>query len=136
MSLIAVLSSVIIATWIKLMTGRAFTSIDKKIKDLEDQIKETESISAKLDNFDRGTEKDLVRIQEALKALDSATEKLSQIDSLRVEFLEKFQRKSEFVREIQIINNQIDAILKKMDHVDAKLDHIQERLPAKRGTND
>lgn len=70
---------------------------------------------------------DLIQLKEQFRLLENLSKSLTSIEALRSEFLEKFQRKPDFIRDIQLINSQIETIHKKIDHLDDKLDRIRNR---------
>jgi len=132
---------------LKVLFGRLFKSIDNEIKaisrrvdDLSESFKDTckelvhqTTFDLKmkvLDDVEDTVEelgKDVVRLQEGSKSVTEIKDSLKTIDSLRAEFLDKFQRKPEFNREMQIFASQLESIFKKIDHLDEKLDQIRDR---------
>lgn len=132
LSIIALAVTVIGGAILKVMFSRAFKSSDDANRALKESI---DSFSKTLDEQDkcgRKLELDLNSLQTKFAEFDKLRVKLDSIDALRAEFMEKFERRSEFVREIQILQNQIEMIFKKVDHVDNQL--VKRAQP--RGTDD
>jgi hypothetical protein len=71
-----------------------------------------------------------VRSEALCKSVDEAKGKLGTLLELRSEFLERlgdYIRRGDFVRDVQILTNQIESIHKKIDYVDSKLDRFREK---------
>lgn len=102
---------------------RSFDSIDQKLKDLEDKYVDA---SVKIYNL----QLDSVRSEAICKSIEEIKNKLSVLLELRSDFLERlgdYIRRGDFVRDIQILTNQIESIHKKIDYVDSKLDRYREK---------
>lgn len=106
LSIIALIFVAIGGALIRVLTRRAFESITETSTRLQ---KEINSASHKILNL----EKDIIRVQGAVKSVE---------DVLRAEFTEKFLARADFIRDIQLLNSQVESIYKKIDHVDDKLD--------------
>ena len=83
---------------------------------------------AALDAGSRCFDRDMARLQESLKVMDGFSGKLDDLATLRAEILDKFTKRGDFVREMQIMASQLRLVQQKIDHIDAKLD---ERLMRK-----
>lgn len=128
-----VLSGIITAIFIVLSGGvlvyfvkRTFKTIDKKISVLEDKLMNAKFITREDFTETKDSSKlantSIIRLQEQIKALEDIKKTLSSVDALKAEFHEKFLRKTDFIRDIQIITSQLETIHKKIDHVDDKID--------------
>ena len=102
-SIIAVLLSVILVGWVKIISARAFKSIDDKIVDLH-------SVVTGLDLAVRKIEQDIIRLDEFKKSVDKDIKYV----------------KADFIRETQVMNNQLDVVHGKIDHIDNKLDKLRD----------
>lgn len=123
---------------VKVFIARTFKGIDDKINSLEKKIEDTVPVSEyklKMDKCEKLETKvdeasdNIIRLQEATKIFDSLKERTENIDKLRVEFLEKYQPKADFIREMQILNSQLETAHKMITRLDEKIEAI------KRGSN-
>lgn len=73
---------------------------------------------SKLNGESREHDKDSVHLEEIMRFMESARERLDACESLRAEFLEKFTLRGDYIREMQIINSQLYNIHQKMNQVD------------------
>lgn len=102
---------------------RSFDTIDQKMKELEDKYVDA---AVKVYNL----QLESVRSESICKSVEEVKGKLSTVLELRSEFLERlgdYIRRGDFVRDIQILTNQIESIHKKIDYVDSKLDRYREK---------
>jgi len=102
----------------------------RSIKDQDDKIKGLLERLVTLDTIVRGLEKDVVRAEALNKSLNEVNTKLAGLIEMRSEFLERlgdYIRRGDFVRDIQIVTNQIEAIHKKIDYMDSKWDRIRDK---------
>ncbi|MFH1973050.1 MAG: hypothetical protein ABIK13_00365 [Patescibacteria group bacterium] len=122
--------------WVKVLSNRAFKSIDDQVKVVSDRIdrSKTEMVSTHHDllskiekaNTDfRLLEKDLAIVSESLKVVKEIKDSIKELVQFKEEVIERYQRKSDFIRESQILANQIESIHKKVDQLDAKLDRTR-----------
>ncbi len=105
---------------------RSFDTIDQKFKELEDKCDELDRMSHEL-------QIDIVRAEPLCKTIDETKTKLAVLIELRSEFLERLNeyiRRADFIRDTQILTNQIESIHKKIDYVDAKMDRLREKTNA------
>lgn len=125
---------------VKIFIARTFKGIDDAIKNLEKQLDGIDYVSTsecslkmgkciKLENKMETASDAIIRLQEATKILDTLKKNAENIDKLRVEFLEKYQPKADFIREMQILNSQLESAHKMITCLDKKIDAI------KRGSN-
>lgn len=70
-------------------------------------------------------DREIVRMQEFIKSLEMFKNKIMEVEALRAEFLEKFTRRGDFIREMQILSSSIQATHQKIDHLE---DQIVDRL--------
>ncbi len=113
-----------------LVTGVVGFLARRSIKDQDDKVKVLFERAAALDVVVRGLEKDAVRAEALNKSLNEANAKLSSLIEMRSEFLDRlgdYIRRGDFVRDIQIVTNQIEAIHKKIDYMDSKWDRIRDK---------
>ena len=105
---ISILLAASLVIWMKVISARAFKSIDDKIKDLHDTV-------AKLDLSVRDMEKEMVRYHAFELGVDKDIK----------------QVKADVVREAQVMNNHLESVHKKIDHVDGILEKLRDnrRLP-------
>jgi len=108
--------------WVKVITKRAFTSIDNQFKLLNTRVDKLWNRMDVLEVSLRDTEKDIVKINATLQMIDEIKQTLKEIATFHSEVQDRYQRKSEFIRESQIIANQIEALHKKLEYLDAKMD--------------
>ena len=122
------------AVIIKIFIPRTFKGIDDKINAIEQKVTNTvpaTECKLKMDKCEKLETKanqasdDIIRLQEATKVLDSLKEKADNIDKLRVEFLEKYQPKADFIREMQILNSQLESAHKMITRLDEKIESIK-----------
>jgi predicted nucleic acid-binding Zn-ribbon protein len=100
---ISILLAASLVIWMKVISARAFKSIDDKIKDLHETV-------AGLDLSVRKVEKDIIRLTEFKKSVDKDIKHV----------------KADLVREAQVMNNQMDTVHNKIDHIDNKLDKLRD----------
>lgn len=109
------------------------TQVVERIKSYEDRFgnlnvllkSELDKVNAEVLTLDVGSrvfDRDITRIQEAVKAIEGIKCKLDDLSNLRAEFLEKFTRRGDFVREMQIMTSQLSLVQQKIDRIDVKLD--------------
>jgi peptidoglycan hydrolase CwlO-like protein len=100
-------------------------SVDRWVEEIKEKLDDCAEEVDRLNTCFSGHDRDIVRVQEIAKFIETYQSRLSEIEALRAEFLEKFIRRGDFIREMQILNSQVAAIYQKIDHVDEKVD---ERL--------
>jgi len=122
LSIISILLAGGLFLWVKILTKRAFTSIDAQIKILSDRIDKLEARIDDLEDNDIETGKDIVKLQEAMKAIDEIKVAIKELVAFQSEVRDRYLRKSDFIRESQIIANQIESLHKKIEYLDSKLD--------------
>lgn len=113
-----------------LVTGIVGFLARRAIKDQDDKAKVLFERYGALDTIVRGLEKDLVRAEVLNKSLAEVNAKLSSSLEMRSEFLDRlgdYIRRGDFVRDIQIVTNQIEAIHKKIEYMDSKWDRIRDK---------
>jgi hypothetical protein len=135
---IAIVIGVLVGIIVKIFIARTFKGIDDKINSLEHKIENNVPASEcklKMDKCEKleikasQASEDIIRLQEATKILDTLKKNAENIDKLRVEFLEKYQPKADFIREMQILNSQLESAHKMITRLDEKIETI------KRGPN-
>jgi hypothetical protein len=102
---------------------RSFDTIDQKFKELDEK-------SGLLDGKVHNLQLESVRSESLCKSLDETKDRLKSLLELRAEFLvrlNEYIRRGDFVRDVQILTNQIESIHKKIDYVDSKLDRYREK---------
>lgn len=120
----------------KVMFSRAFKASDIGTKALSEHVdtvlgnlsKRLDGLIGDIDNVAalvRGSEKDIIKLQSCMESLDALRAKVDVVDGLKAEFLEKFVKSVDFIRELQVIISQIDAIFRKVDQLDSK---VSDRL--------
>lgn len=144
---ITLIVAVIGGALFKVLVKRSFDSVDVLVKNNSTKIEKLEEkMSSMKDTLDgqglvtnkeckvyrdtvdsledtvKFAEKDIVRLQEHLKALDDLKKTMSSIEALKAEFHEKFLPKTDFIREIQLLSSQLETIFKKIDHVDEQVE--------------
>jgi predicted nucleic acid-binding Zn-ribbon protein len=100
---ISILLAASLVIWMKVISARAFKSIDDKIKDLHER-------GVGLDSSVRKVEKDIIRLNESEKSVEKDIKHV----------------KADLVREAQVMNNQLETVHKKIDHIDDKLDKLRD----------
>lgn len=107
----------------KISLGRAYKDILAQLKVVSDKV-------AQQDEKIETIEKDYIRITEQLKKLPDLELKSGQIANMRMdikmECMERYLQKGDFIRETQILSNQTEAIHKKIDSIDAKIEKMKE----------
>ena len=104
LSVIAVVLAASLVIWMKVISARAFKSIDDKLKDLH-------GIVAGLDSCVRDMEKEIVRLHAFEKGVDKDIK----------------QVRADVVREAQVMNNHLETVHKKIDHVDNILEKLRDK---------
>jgi len=136
LALVALVVTVIGGSIAKVMFSRAFKASDVGTKALADHLDaELSNLSKRLDGLigdidnvaglGRNSEKDIIKLQSCVESLNMLKAKIDSIDTLKTEFLEKFVKSVDFIRELQVIISQIDAIFRKVDQLDSK---VSDRL--------
>ena len=142
---IAIIFVVIGGLIIRVFVARTFKGIDDNIKNIDIKVeKELTEMNKKISKnvpisecslkmekciklekqMDHASEA-IIRLQEASKILDSLKKTAENIDKLRVEFLEKYQPKADFIREMAILNSQLESIHKMITRLDEKFDSLK-----------
>jgi hypothetical protein len=106
---------------------RSFDSLDKRLDDSDKRC-------AEMDLLIRSLQLEGVRSEALCKSVDETKARLGNLIELRSEFLERlgdYIRRGDFVRDTQILTNQIEAIHKKIDYVDTKFDRFRETTHGK-----
>jgi predicted transcriptional regulator len=117
------LIAMVISTVIGFLVRRAFNDLDDKIKTLIERCTKIEENSHKLD-------KDAVRVESLDRTLTDVNSKMTNLMEVRSEFLDRlgdYIRRGDFVRDIQIVTNQIEAIHKKIEYMDVKWDRLRDK---------
>jgi hypothetical protein len=109
LSIIALLIGLSIGVWMKILSNRAFKSIDGEIKAMSTRAEKLEITCSELDGVQRNVEIELVRLDEFKKAVDV------QMNQLR----------ADFVRENQIVVSQLKSIHSKIEYIDQKFDKLR-----------
>jgi cell division protein FtsB len=112
LAVLAFIFALVMGAWLKIVSKRSFKANDDSVNELKDKV-------GKIAAAQIETEKEIIRLQK-----DSKT---NGFDSLRVELLEKFLQRVDFIREIEQITTQIEAIYPKIDQVDRKLEYLRGR---------
>ena len=113
-----------------LVTGIVGFLARRSIKDQDDKVKLLADRTTALDTIVRSLEKDAIRAEALNKSVNEVSTKLSSLLELRAEFLERlgdYIRRGDFVRDIQIVTNQIEAIHKKIEFMDSKWDRLRDK---------
>jgi peptidoglycan hydrolase CwlO-like protein len=103
LSVIAVLLTALLIVWMKVITARAFKSIDDKLKELHNVV-------ATLDAACRDMDKDIIRLKEFEKSVDKDIKHV----------------KADLLREAQVMSNHLESVHKKIDHIDTILDKLRD----------
>lgn len=122
-SMVVMTLTTVITAVIGFLVRRAFTEQDEKIKTLTERCTRLEENSHKLD-------KDAVRVESIDKTLTDVNSKMMTLLDVRSEFLDRlgdYIRRGDFVRDIQIVTNQIDTIYKKIEYMDSKWDRLRDK---------
>lgn len=104
-------------------------SLGRMIKSLEETSKLNTIKQMELDAKFAVLDKEIVRVQEQLKEVPECRQKISALENIRVEMLEKLEKylpRGDFIREIQIVSNQIEANYKKTDTLANAVDKLRE----------
>jgi prefoldin subunit 5 len=101
---IAVLLAASLVAWMKVVSARAFKSLDDKVKELH-------TVTVNLDLAVREVEKGIVQFREFEKSVDKDIKHV----------------KADLSREAQVMNNHLDSVHKKIDHIDSILDKLREK---------
>jgi len=133
---IAIIVCVLAGAIVKVFITRTFKGIDDKIVSLEKKINDIDYVPTtecnlkmekciKLETKMEEASDDIIRLQEATKILDVLKKNAENINKLRVEFLERYQLKSDFIRDIQILNSQLEGVHKMITRLDEKISSIR-----------
>jgi hypothetical protein len=120
----------IISALAVLVTGVVGFLARRSIKEQDDKVKILFERLAAVDSIVRGLEKDAVRAQVLDKSMDEVHAKLMSLVEMRADFLDRlgdYIKRGDFVRDIQIVTNQIEAIHKKIDYMDSKWDRLRDK---------
>lgn len=134
---------VIIGAYVKVLSSRMFKSFDEKIKNVEDDL---ESIQVRFDNkvsqseFDRVAtqcvsmdgrlrtqENEIVALNSIKPSLDELKQKVSTLELIKQELLDKFTRRGDFTRDFQVLTSQLEKIHTKIGRLDERIDSIVNR---------
>jgi len=117
--LVAFALTVVLIPLLKFSFSRLFRQTDETVEKLHIVVEEIETKLAVLD-------KEIVRMQEQLKEIPELRNKITQLEKIRVEMLERYLPRGDFIREIQIMSNQMEANWKKTDQLDGKLEKLKD----------
>lgn len=121
LSIIALVVTAIGGALLPIMFRRAFRVSDDAIKALKEANVALSTSADELEACNKKLELDLNTLTTRFQEFDKMRGKVESIDSLRAEFLEKYERRADFIRQIEILQNQIEMIFNKIDHVDAQI---------------
>lgn len=94
---------------------------------MKEELDKLRSDLGELDSSSRCFDRDITRIQESLRSIDSIKNKLEELSKLREEMLDKFTKRADFIREMTIMTSQMRIVLEKIDHIDDKIDNTMSR---------
>jgi DNA repair ATPase RecN len=100
----------------------SFAIVGDKLADLSKKIDTLHAYYASVDTICRNHDRDLARLEEVLKLVDEFKKSIHAIEALRSEFLEKFTRRADFVRELQTLSSQVETVFRMIDRVAEKVD--------------
>jgi len=103
LSAVAMLLAASLVVWMKVISARAFKSLDDKVQELHASntgldlsIREVEKVIVQFREFEKGVDKDIRYV------------------------------KADLVREAQVMNNHLESVHKKIDHIDSILDKLRD----------
>lgn len=119
--------ALIIGAWLRYLFGRVASAQDtslqemtKKFESINRRIDAVMQTCKELDASDRESTKSLIELQTAQKIVEALQTKISDLSELKSEFLEKFARRADVIREMQAINSQLEAVYRKIDKLDER----------------
>jgi len=117
LSVVAILLTVLLVGWMKVLTARAFKSIDDKLQATDDKLKELSAAVVHVDASVQNVKEDIIR----LKAFESGVDK-------DIKSVEKDVKhvKADVVRETQVMNNHLESVHKKIDHIDGIVEKLRD----------
>lgn len=114
LSVVALFGALVFGAIMKTLMGRAFKATDDKISTINDSISH---IVNQIQIINKN-------VADTNHALDVA----KNLDGFRLEIVEKFLLRSDFVREISLVTNQIDAIHPKIEQLDDKIEYLRNKV--------
>jgi len=99
---ISVLLAASLVIWMKVISARAFKSLDDAIANVKNDV-------AGLDSSVRKVEKDIIWLSGFEKGIEKDIKHV----------------KADLARETQVMNNLLESVHKKIDHIDDKLDKLR-----------
>jgi predicted nucleic acid-binding Zn-ribbon protein len=122
---VSFLGVLVVGIWLKYMFTRFIRTFDDKIADLKEllsdkvDVKVVEVLQRDLDDLSK-TCATGESVSVVSKSIDEIKSKIEKLDNLKAEFLEKFTRRGDFIREMQTLNSQLEIIQRKIDNVDER----------------
>jgi len=123
-SAITLLFGLLFGAWFKVLVGRTFKSIDSAIASLQQSLLVASDQLISL-------EKCQIVVDQTLKGLESVKNYREDLVKFQEKFLETlsaFQRKSDYIREMDQVAVQLEATCNKIDGLDAKFEKLRDRV--------
>jgi len=121
LSVIALAGAAGLGALMKTLMNRAFKATDDKIKSVKDDLSRIEKDRDALATMLHSLVESNVQINHAIAAAKN-------LDGFRLEMIEKFILRGDFIRELSLITNQIDAIYPKIEQLDNRIESLREKL--------
>lgn len=121
LSVVALFGALVFGAVMKMLMGRAFKATDDRIKELDKDLSDIKRSITALNNSIASLVKDIVDINHALEVAKN-------LDGFRLELMEKFLLRVDFVREVSLITNQIEAIHPKIEQLDDRIEDLRNRV--------
>lgn len=122
---VSFLGILVVGIWLKYMFTRFIRTFDDKVdvlKELLNSKADLQVVSTLQRDFNHlsGTCATGESVTTLTKGIDELKTKIDKLDGLKAEFLEKFTRRGDFIREMQTLNSQLEIIQRKIDNVDER----------------
>jgi peptidoglycan hydrolase CwlO-like protein len=121
LSVVTLLLALVFGAIMKTLVSRAFKATDDKIKDLENQVSVVNKALTTINSSISTLQKNVIDTNHALDVAKN-------LDGFRLELVEKFLLRVDFVRELSLITNQIESIHPKIDQLDDKIEKLRNKV--------
>lgn len=124
LSIITLLFGLIFGAWLKMLVGRTFKSIDDSISHLASSLSKEKEKTARFNDWS-------IHVDETLKSLDCVRhyrDDLLKLQKDTLTDLSGFQKKSDYIREMDQVTNQLEATCQKIDELDKKFWNLKDQI--------
>jgi chromosome segregation ATPase len=127
LSILSLFIAVAVGTWLKVLTARAFKSIDDRISDvskrLDGMLGDCNGNRARFDNRMEKYGDERKAINDTIQNLDKELVRLCAVEKVTEKELR--EQKADRIRSAEVMAHQLESIHKKIDRIDEKFDRLR-----------